>query len=105
MVGRAKVPKFRKITKERKDENTKSDSIIHLLHSPRLLKKSLYLVSRTKARGDLIYVGKEAEKAAQPRLDPSTAFKPRSGSTLSMLRAGARGSRRVDSEFAFPYTP
>ena len=47
-------------------------------------------------------------------LDPSTAFKPRSGergkksrsgSTLSMLRAGVRGSRRVDSRFAFAYTP
>jgi len=31
-------------------------------------------------------------------IDPSTALKPRSGSTLSMPRAEARGSRRVDTE-------
>ena len=31
-------------------------------------------------------------------IDPSTALKPRSGSTLSMPRAEARGSLRVDTE-------
>ena len=56
MAGGAKVPKFRKITKAprlngfqiqrgmRKEENTKSDSFIHLLNSLRLLKKILYAV-------------------------------------------------------------
>jgi radical SAM protein with 4Fe4S-binding SPASM domain len=35
-----------------------------------------------------------------PRVEPSTALKPRSGSTLSRPRGEARGSRRVDSSTA-----
>ena len=58
MAGGAKVPKFRKITKARKDENRESDSFIYVLNSPGLLKKRLYAVWQAKARRNWVFVTK-----------------------------------------------
>ena len=88
------------------------------VQSRSVIEKKLILgmVGKGKAR---IHFCEErpGRKLACPILHPSTAFKPRSGSALSMLRApvlrssptaeggGAGGSRRVDSRRTFTYTP